>query len=160
MKTLIASILCMISLTVLAQKSGDSELDKQLTTISTNAKADWTKFKDDVSKAYNTTVAKIDKLIGLGMTGGDIIMAHEVALISKKPIDDVVSSYKKNKSKGWGVIAKEMGIKPGSDEFHKLKGNCKNKAEKGKSSSTSKGNSQSKGNGNSKGNSNSKGKSK
>lgn len=145
--------LCFLALGTFAQKTGDSELDKQLTTISTNAKADWSLFKTEVSKAYNTTVAKIDKLIGLGMSGGDIVITLEIATIGKKPIDDVATCYTKNKSKGWGVIAKEMGIKPGSAEFHKLKSNCKSKAEKGKSkgNSGSKGNSQSKGNGNSKG---------
>jgi transketolase len=34
---------------------------------------------------------------------------------------DVYSCYNKNKGKGWGVIAKEMGIKPGSDQFKRLK---------------------------------------
>jgi hypothetical protein len=29
--------------------------------------------------------------------------------------------YKQSKGKGWGVIAKELGIKPGSPEFHALK---------------------------------------
>jgi hypothetical protein len=156
MKTLLITFLCLVSLRGIAQNTGDTELDKQLATISTNAKADWTAFKNDVAKTYTTTVAKIDKLIALGMSGGDIIMAHEVASVAKKPVDDVVESYKKNKSKGWGAIAKEMGIKPGSDAFHKLKGNCKSKAEKGKS----KGNSGAKGKSGSKGSSKAKGKGK
>jgi hypothetical protein len=33
----------------------------------------------------------------------------------------VVDVYKKNRGKGWGVIAKSLGIKPGSPEFHALK---------------------------------------
>ena len=31
--------------------------------------------------------------------------------------------YEQDRGQGWGVIAKRMGIKPGSAEFHALKGN-------------------------------------
>jgi len=33
----------------------------------------------------------------------------------------VVKEYDVNKDKGWGVMAKNLGIKPGSDAFHSLK---------------------------------------
>ena len=39
----------------------------------------------------------------------------------------MVEVYKSNKSKGWGAIAKEMGIKPGSAEFHAMKKSMKSK---------------------------------
>lgn len=32
-----------------------------------------------------------------------------------------IQTYKANKCKGCGIIAKELGIKPGSAEFHALK---------------------------------------
>jgi hypothetical protein len=32
-----------------------------------------------------------------------------------------VPTYQASKGKGWGVIAKELGIKPGSPAFHALK---------------------------------------
>src|SRR3989338_491399 len=96
--------------------SGDKELDTQLKTINTEAKKDLEQFKTDVSKKYSTTIDKIEALINLGMQAADIIMAHEVWAIVLRPVDDVVAFYEKNKRKGWGVIAKEMGIKPGSAE--------------------------------------------
>jgi hypothetical protein len=33
----------------------------------------------------------------------------------------VLKEYKTSKGKGWGVIAKSLGIKPGSAEFQALK---------------------------------------
>ena len=42
--------------------------------------------------------------------------------MSHQPIERVMEEYNKNKGKGWGVIAKNLGIKPGSAEFHALKG--------------------------------------
>ena len=52
--------------------------------------------------------------------------------ILKKPADDVVKVYRSNKQKGWGAIAKELGIKPGSPEFHALKGSADKHASKSK----------------------------
>lgn len=137
MKTRIIALMLLLigSATAFGQTydSGDKELDTQLKTINTEAKKDLEKFKTDVSKKYSTTIDKIEALINLGMAAADIIMAHEVSVIVVRPVEDVVACYEKNKGKGWGVIAKEMGIKPGSAEFHKLKGNCKNKSNNGKS---------------------------
>ena len=48
-------------------------------------------------------------------------MAFKLSEMSGKPVPDVVDAYDKNKSKGWGALAKELGIKPGSKEFHALK---------------------------------------
>ena len=37
------------------------------------------------------------------------------------PCLDVVQRYERNPGIGWGNLAKQMGIKPGSREFHALK---------------------------------------
>jgi len=50
-----------------------------------------------------------------------VYMAFRLGEMSHQPVDRVVDVYKKNKGKGWGVMAKNMGIKPGSAEFHALK---------------------------------------
>jgi hypothetical protein len=41
--------------------------------------------------------------------------------MSNRPIDYVIEKYKAEKGKGWGVLAKSLGIKPGSKDFHALK---------------------------------------
>lgn len=38
-----------------------------------------------------------------------------------QPIGLVLDVYSRQKSKGWGAVAKGLGIKPGSPEFHLLK---------------------------------------
>ena len=38
-----------------------------------------------------------------------------------KPLDFVVKEYKTNHGKGWGIMAKNLSIKPGSKAFHALK---------------------------------------
>jgi hypothetical protein len=41
--------------------------------------------------------------------------------ISERPIDLVIEKYRRNNGKGWGEVAKSLGIKPGSRQFHALK---------------------------------------
>jgi hypothetical protein len=41
--------------------------------------------------------------------------------IARKPPAAVIEIYNKNKGKGWGAVARSLGIKPGSPEFKALK---------------------------------------
>ena len=81
------------------------------------------------------------------MTPADVYMTVGIAKITNKSIDEVVGEYKANKGKGWGVIAKRLGIKPGSKEFHALKEGGSVELEKAKAKGQGKG----KGNGKGKG---------
>jgi hypothetical protein len=116
----------------LQAKSGDVELDASLNDINVKAKTDLTLFKKDLSVEFNVGEDKVNNLIvGLNMSPADAYMTLQVADMTKKTVDEVAKSYTANKTKGWGEIAKQMGIKPGSPEFHALKGKAKNKKEKG-----------------------------
>jgi len=137
--------------TVFAQitfKSGSTQLDNDLNTINTSAKLDFGKFKTNIRLSYNTSENKINYMsTTIKMQPADIYMAFEISRISKRPIDDVIVVYKNNKSKGWGYMAKQLGIKPGSAEFHALKGDASGKAKKNKGKGNGKGNSKNKGKG-------------
>ena len=54
---------------------------------------------------------------------GDVYYASALAYQTRRPFGDVVKMYEQDRGQGWGVIAQRMGIKPGSAEFHALKGN-------------------------------------
>ncbi|MBW2095064.1 MAG: hypothetical protein JRI80_09260 [Deltaproteobacteria bacterium] len=51
----------------------------------------------------------------------DAYMVFRLGEMSGRPAPYVVEQYKANRGKGWGVLAKSLGIKPGSREFHALK---------------------------------------
>lgn len=114
--------------------TGDKKLDASLAKIDDGTKSDGDgiNFLKGVSTSYNVPESKVDSWSKQGMKSGDIIMACEVGKITKKPVDDVVKVYQANKEKGWGAISKELGIKPGSPEFHALKNNTEAKAKKTK----------------------------
>ncbi|MCW3785334.1 hypothetical protein [Plebeiibacterium sediminum] len=138
MKYLFIVAFSLISLFSSAQKSfktGDIQLDTDLNEINARANLDFGAFKTDLSISYDISEKKIEFMHGsLSMSPGDIYVALEISKISKTPIDRVINVYKSHKEHGWGNIAKELGIKPGSPEFHQLKNNSKkmNKNNRGK----------------------------
>ena len=125
-------------------RTGDVEMDNVLKDINIKAEADINIFKQDVSIKFEIAKNKIESLLTI-MAPGDVYMAAEISNIIHKPIETVSETYTKNKGKGWGEIAKELGIKPGSKEFHEMKakfkgkGKSKDKEEKGNSGSHGKG---------------------
>lgn len=125
--------------------SGDTELDASLKIVNTNANKDLAAFKLELTKTFSVPMPKVEACFKVGMGPADAFMAFQISSIVRKPIEDVITVYKTSKSKGWGAMAKELGIKPGSAEFHALKGKTKDKS-KGNSKSKDKGNGKSKGN--------------
>lgn len=125
--------LAVISNAQISFNTGNAEFDTDLNKINVNAKLDFGAFKTDLNLSYNISEKKIDYLsVSVKMEPAEIYLALELSKISGKPVDDVVEIYKVYKNNGWGYIAKQLGIKPGSPEFHKLKENIKNKGSKGK----------------------------
>lgn len=125
-----------ISFAQIAFKTGNAEMETNLNSMNVEANVDLGKFKANLSLNYGVPAPKIDYMFSLNMQPAEVFLALEIANITQQPCDNVVEVYKKSKAKGWGAIAKEMGIKPGSAEFHALKGKTKgdkgNKGGKGK----------------------------
>jgi hypothetical protein len=109
--------------------TGDADLDKTLLSLDLEASISDGAFKTNVSRIYNLSSSNIQYLIvEIGMTAGDIYLTLEIAKITKKSVNQVVEAYQNNREKGWGTIAKELGIVPGSDEFNQLKDKLTNHA--------------------------------
>lgn len=102
--------------------TGDTDLNSALSVLNASATLNYAEFKAEIRLGYNITEAKIDYLSTVvKMQPADIYMTVELAFITKKPLDQVVIVYQNHKDKGWGRIAQELGIKPGSKEFKDLK---------------------------------------
>ncbi|HLC83247.1 MAG TPA: hypothetical protein VJI69_05415 [Bacteroidia bacterium] len=124
---------------------GDLEMDNLLTDIHNQAIKDITGFHNNVVNTFNIVSSKVDAALKI-LAPGDVYMAAQLSVSIGKPFDEVVKTYQANKAKGWGAIAKEMGIKPGSPEFHAMKKSMKDKHGKGNGNSGGAGNSNGKGN--------------
>lgn len=131
----LAAFLCMafgLKAQTISFNTGDKSLDIYLNDINAQAKADITLFNKSLTAEFSISNAKIVEYRKI-MQPAEIYYSLQIAVIIGKPVETVVTTYKTHKGKGWGVIAKELGIKPGSAEFHRLKDSAKGKSAKGKS---------------------------
>lgn len=135
MKSLILLILAIGFYSASAQvafNTGNAQMDADLNVINTRGSSDFVSFRADMRVSYNVSESKIDYMKGtLHMVPGEIYLALEISSIARISLDNVLSIYKTDKNKGWGYIAKQAGIKPGSEEFHQLKNNVGAKQVKG-----------------------------
>lgn len=117
-----------LSYAQLSFKTGDASLEAELNLLNDEAKKDLSSFKEQIVADFGISKQNVQDLLDKALEPAEIILSGRIADITGKSMTDVVSSYEKNKDKGWGQVAKDMGIKPGSPEFHALKG----KSNKGK----------------------------
>jgi hypothetical protein len=85
------------------------------------AQADPSGFRARLSTRFQIGDAKINAVIGNVENPADAYMVLRLGELSNQPPERVMKEYKSGKGKGWGVLAKRLGIKPGSKEFHALK---------------------------------------
>jgi len=113
--------LALVILILAATQAPAGDLDGFLGEINVRARADLPLFKADLSATFGVPVPKIDGLLKVLPTPGDVYMSLRIGELCDRPIDVVVDEYRRGRGAGWGVIAKNLGIKPGSAEFHALK---------------------------------------
>lgn len=116
----------LLAQTVGAINTGISDLDADLNEVDALANKDIQAFTNMIAADYNTTVSAVNNIMSAGLKPAETLLAFEVGSILNMPVNKVVDTYKANKGKGWGVVAMQLGIKPGSPEFHQLKGKAKN----------------------------------
>lgn len=100
--------------------TGDEQLDEQLNEINSQAVTDLLSFQNEVSEKYHVGKDKISALLAI-MEPVEIIIAYEISALTEKPIEQVIKSYKANKSEGWKAIAADLGVKSNTPEFSELK---------------------------------------
>ncbi len=96
-------------------------LDGFLDSLEVRASADLGSFKADLSLTFGVSEGKVDGLFEVMSKPSDVYMCLRIGEVANQPIDRVIEEHKRHKGQGWGVIAKNLGIKPGSAEFHALK---------------------------------------
>ena len=109
---------------------GDAALEASLNDIGASAKVDMAGFQAEISLTWGQPVSGVQLALSQGLQPAEVYFAAALANISGKPLTTVVELYKKDKAKGWGALAKELGIKPGSKEFKALKDRSANSSAK------------------------------
>lgn len=102
-------------------RTGDAWVDTRLIEINDYGSRYREPFIDEMTGYYGAPRSLVTDLFGRRWSAGDIYYACAIAHILRLPCIDVVHEYERNPGQGWGAIAKRMGIKPGSSQFHALK---------------------------------------
>jgi hypothetical protein len=102
--------------------------------MNVRAEADRNGFRAQISTRFKIGNAEVKVVLGNVDSPADAYMVLRLGEMSGKPVDFVLKQYQAQKGKGWGVLAKSLGIKPGSPEFKALKAghDLNGKAVKGK----------------------------
>lgn len=114
-------LLCSASAQLIGFGLGDAALETSLNSIEASAKVNAAGFQAEVSLTWGQTAASVQMAMSQGLQPAEVYLAAGLAKISGKPLTMVVDLYMKNSNKGWGALAKGLGIKPGSPEFKALK---------------------------------------
>ncbi|KIF83211.1 hypothetical protein [Noviherbaspirillum autotrophicum] len=108
------SILCC------AAFAGDG-LDDFLRNTNVQARADMAGFSVSLSSQFGVNDVQVRAVLGSVGQPADAFMIFQLGAMTHQPVERVLQVYRSGHGKGWGAIAKDLGIKPGSPEFHALK---------------------------------------
>jgi len=133
MKTTLVTMLALVVLVVLvglahgmgakpADRTGDRSFDATLEKIGIEANADTVGYLSRLSTRHGIAEHEIRQAMEVHrLSAPDIYMATALAQATGRPLPTIAAQYRESPSRGWGAIAKDLGIKPGSREFHSLK---------------------------------------
>jgi hypothetical protein len=96
-------------------------LDDFIKRVNAQAKEDIVRFHAKLSAQFGIPIPNVEEIVKRVPAPADAFMVLQLGQMSNKPPDTVLHTYQTSKDKGWGAIARELGIKPGSPEFHALK---------------------------------------
>lgn len=103
-------------------RTGDVWIDSRLGEINDYGHRYRDPFIDEMSGHYGVPRSYVlDLLDTRHWAPGDVYYACALAQVLRLPCANVVREYDRNPGQGWGAVAKRMGIKPGSAQFHALK---------------------------------------
>lgn len=89
--------------------------------LNIKAQADPSGFKASLAARFKIGDAQITAVLSNVERPADAYMVLRLGEMSGQPTDRVTERYRSGKGQGWGNLAKSLGIKPGSPEFHALK---------------------------------------
>jgi len=85
------------------------------------AEADSSGFRSILATRFQIGDAQIKIVLNNVENPSDAYMVLRLGEMLNQPTESVIEKYKSGKGQGWRAIAKSLGIKPGSEEFHALK---------------------------------------
>ncbi|MCE7032018.1 hypothetical protein LY625_05200 [Lysobacter sp. GX 14042] len=102
-------------------RTGDGWIDTWLGDVNRYGARYRAPFIDEMVRYHAAPRALVVELLDARWAPGDIYYACAVAKIVGRPCRHVVGEWERNHGEGWGALARQLGITPGSNGFHRLK---------------------------------------
>ena len=103
-------------------RSGDVWVDSQLDDVNRYGSRYRQPYIDEMVRYYGAPRDLVSTLlVERNWAPGDVYYACAIAQILGRPCRHVADVWERDHGQGWGNVAKQLGIKPGSAEFHRLK---------------------------------------
>jgi hypothetical protein len=99
----------------------DTGFEKNLHEINLITKFNMAEFSLKVANTWGTSEKNVLLGFSRGLNAYEVYLVIALARLSGRQPIAVITMYEQNRSKGWGALAKSLGIKPGSKSFKKLK---------------------------------------
>ncbi|HEY0506351.1 MAG TPA: proline-rich domain-containing protein [Lysobacter sp.] len=103
-------------------RSGDVWVDTWLSDMNRYGSRYRDPFVDEMVRYHGAPRELVtDLLVTRHWAPGDVYFACALAAVIGRPCRYVADIWERDHAQGWGNVAKNLGIKPGSAEFHRLK---------------------------------------
>nr|WP_320115304.1 hypothetical protein [uncultured Desulfuromonas sp.] len=116
-RTIVSLVIALLLMAGLAQAS----LSGFMTDMNMRARADLRDFSVRLSTHFGVPVPDVDRLLRRVTAPADAFMCLQLSDMSRVPMPQVMERYRNRRDKGWGQLAQDLGIKPGSAQFHRIR---------------------------------------
>ena len=120
MKKVVLMLTLMVGLTGISALAHAS-LNDFLESVNVQARADKDGFSAKLSAQFGIPGTDVKVIVGAVSEPADAFMVLQLSQMAHMESTEVLHLYQRHKGEGWGRMAQELGIKPGSPEFHALK---------------------------------------
>lgn len=114
-------VLVTLLLVLLTAGTARADLDGYLTRLDLHASTDLGAFRADLGAHFGASGSEVDLVLRSVNHPGEAAVCFWLRQHSRQPLEVVLRHYRERRGQGWGELAKSLGIKPGSAEFHALK---------------------------------------
>ena len=113
--------LCGVVFAILIALPGHaSSLNDLMDNLNASARIDLEDFRVKLSRQFGVDSVEVSALLRNVDSPADAYLCLRAGRLTGKPTKTVLRAYSEHKNRGWGAIAKQLGIKPGSAEFHAM----------------------------------------
>lgn len=98
-----------------------ADLNSFLRSVNNQALNDIRNFNDRLSRQFGVPVPDVDAIVRSVPNPADAFMVLQLGQMAHMEPRVVLRQYQRSQGQGWGRVAQDLGIRPGSPEFHALK---------------------------------------